>query len=154
MPKCLKPEYFSVMTHRKANEKYDIFVVEDDQDIRYYLGLIFSNEGFRCLMAENGQKALEMVSELPHHSTPKIAFVDVMMPVLDGPGFVQALNSQNICQGMEVIFATSSLAQPKVYHHDKLCRVMTKPYDTEEILKIARRHCQPYQSTQSSFIET
>lgn len=141
MPKCLKLDYFYLMTQRTNSKAYDLMVVEDDQDIRYYLGLIFSHEGFHCLIAENGQMALEMISELPQSHLPKIAFVDVMMPVLDGPGLVQALNTRGLAHGMEVIFATSSLARPQVALHDKICRVIYKPYDSEEILKIARQYC-------------
>lgn len=131
------------MTHY-VDKAYDILLVEDDKDIRYYLGLFLKHEGYRCLDAENGQMALKALADLPVEDLPRIAFVDIMMPVLDGPGFVDSLNALGMAPELKVFFVSASLAQPEISLHGRRCGFIQKPFDTDKILEIARNHlCYP-----------
>ena len=57
-----------------------ILVVDDDQDIREVLNLFLTKEGFKVLLAENGEQAVTLVEKHPID----LILLDVMMPGLDG----------------------------------------------------------------------
>ena len=56
-----------------------IMIVEDDPDIRDGVRILLSGEGYRILEAENGPRALSLL-------TPEVDLVilDIMMPGMDG----------------------------------------------------------------------
>lgn len=62
-------------------------IVDDEPVVRRSLSRILQLQGFRCLEAETGQQALDLLEE-----TGEIPLVisDMRMPVLDGMGFLEA----------------------------------------------------------------
>lgn len=119
---------------------YDVLIVEDDRDIRFYLELCFSEAGIRCLTTENGEVALKKLELLSVTELPAIAIVDVMMPVLDGPGFVEELQLRNLAPLLHVILTTSSLSAPKIEYYGRQCQVMSKPLDIDLLVFIIKQN--------------
>lgn len=146
----LNLDYYYSMTHSKK-DSCDILIVEDDNEIRYYLKLLLEQEGFPCLEAPNGKVALDLLSNLPQDSLPKLAFVDVMMPVLNGPGFIQGLNDRGLAPGLRVHFVSAAFNQPKISLHGRDCGFIPKPFSTNVILNIARQELMapPFSDNQS-----
>ena len=64
----------SVMTERK------ILVVDDDETIRYMLEKAFSRFGYTVRVAENGERALEILKK----EKIQVMFLDINMPGMDG----------------------------------------------------------------------
>lgn len=62
----------------KANKK-SILIIEDHQDIRLYLTVLFKND-YILHMAENGEEGLKKAQEL----MPDLIITDIMMPIMDG----------------------------------------------------------------------
>ena len=57
-----------------------ILIVDDEDDIREFIGYNLRREGYDIYTATNGKEAVEMaVSTLPH-----LIILDMMMPVMDG----------------------------------------------------------------------
>ena len=57
-----------------------ILIVDDEDDIREFIGYNLRREGYDIYTAANGKEAVEMaVSTLPH-----LIILDMMMPVMDG----------------------------------------------------------------------
>src|SRR3954466_6587899 len=67
-----------------------ILVVDDDPDILQTLALCLSTEGYRVVMASNGQEALDTLKK----EKPACILLDLMMPVMDGWQFVAELESR------------------------------------------------------------
>ena len=65
-----------------------ILVVDDDADIRLLLRLELSAEGHRILEAGDGVEALASLEA----ERPDLLLLDMMMPVLDGWGVLDALD--------------------------------------------------------------
>jgi DNA-binding response OmpR family regulator len=59
-----------------------IFIVEDEELIRNLYRLQLERAGFRVTIAENGQKAVEMLKNLT--IKPEILLLDLGLPILDG----------------------------------------------------------------------
>jgi len=65
---------------------YKILLVEDDAMIREAFSIVLQLSGeYEVTTAENGQVAITLCTE----NTYDLILLDIMMPVLDGPGFLK-----------------------------------------------------------------
>ena len=63
--------------------EHTILVLEDDKGIREAIAIYLKNQGYKVVLAENGELGLEILkTEIVH-----LAIVDIMMPVMDGLTF-------------------------------------------------------------------
>jgi CheY-like chemotaxis protein len=67
--------------------KRAVLVVDDDLDIREALTDILEDGGFSVLNAANGREALTLLRSLD--VPPAVILLDLMMPILDGYGFLE-----------------------------------------------------------------
>jgi CheY-like chemotaxis protein len=65
-----------------------ILIVDDDEDIREVLSLILRAEGHEVEEAIDG---LDALARLRERGPPSLILLDMMMPRLDGEGFMKAL---------------------------------------------------------------
>jgi CheY-like chemotaxis protein len=87
-----------------APTKLKILVVEDDDVTQRLFKRILERNGFDVVTADNGQEGLDAAArEQPH-----LVLLDLMMPVLDGFGFLRGLRDSPYA-GLPVI-VTSALA--------------------------------------------
>jgi CheY-like chemotaxis protein len=61
-----------------------ILIVDDDQDLRYFLGQILMHYGFNVLEAEHGQHALDLLQ----NAKPSLLLIDLDMPVMNGKDLI------------------------------------------------------------------
>jgi CheY-like chemotaxis protein len=115
-----------------------ILVIEDDDSIRDALEELFSSEGFSVAVAENGRTGLTALAE----AKPCLVLLDLMMPVLDGRGFLTALEGipDQKLAATPVVLITA--AGEKGAAGCKVSEVLTKPIDIEKLLAVAQRYCQ------------
>ena len=66
---------------RSVPERTQILVVDDAEGIRAYLKNLLSLQGYEVLLAEDGQKALDLLGS---GVTPEVIILDIMMPGMDG----------------------------------------------------------------------
>ncbi|HET8884462.1 MAG TPA: response regulator [Candidatus Saccharimonadales bacterium] len=64
---------------------HKLLLVEDDAIIREAFSLIFTLNNYEVTTAENGQIAIDLCKD----NTYDLILLDVMMPVLDGVGFLK-----------------------------------------------------------------
>jgi len=64
-----------------------ILVVDDDLDLRETLADTLKDRGFDVITAANGLEALKIVRSMA--SPPSVILLDLMMPVMDGYGFLE-----------------------------------------------------------------
>ena len=63
-----------------------ILIVEDDADLNSAYKMILSSAGYDVSSAYNGEEAL---SEIEKNGDPRIMFLDLRMPVMDGIEFLE-----------------------------------------------------------------
>src|SRR5438876_12443877 len=83
-----------------------ILVVDDEPDILLLHRLNLEGAGHEVLLAADGMKALERIDA----DMPDCVVLDVMMPVLDGWGVLEALQAREAAPPVLVVSAKSATA--------------------------------------------
>ena len=122
--------------NQKALNQNTLLIVDD---IPENIGVLFrflSSAGFKVLVAQNGEQALEMFNFV----LPDLVLLDVMMPGIDGFEVCRILKSQENTSDIPVIFMTAlSDTVDKVRGFNLgATDYVTKPIQQEEVL--ARIH--------------
>ena len=81
----------------------DILIIDDDAAIQATVAEILHDEGYEVRTAGNGLEGLAALEQ----QLPALILLDMLMPVLDGWGFVQALRER----GVRVPFVVLTAAQ-------------------------------------------
>jgi CheY-like chemotaxis protein len=86
-----------------------VLVVDDDEASRQVLVRMLEKDRFRTVQAENGSVALErMATELP-----SLILLDLMMPVMDGFGFLQAVAQHPEYREIPIVVVTAKDLTPE-----------------------------------------
>jgi len=86
-----------------AGEK--ILVVDDEQSMTQYLGIVLRKEGFEVITASNGREAFERVKA----DVPDIVITDIKMPGMDGIQLLQAIKKHE--PALPVVIMTAYASQ-------------------------------------------
>ncbi len=114
-----------------------ILIVEDDPDLRTILRLQLLSQGWEVAEAVNGAEGFEAVKQ----DVPDCVILDLMMPVMDGFGFLKRVRSLMDLQDVPILILTASEDERNrirgyQYQADAY---MSKPYDLEELTEEVRR---------------
>jgi len=109
-----------------------ILIVEDEADIRENLALLLRMEGYEPLEAGNGVTGLALARQY----VPDLILSDVLMPELDGYGFLEALRADPITAGIPFIFLTGKTdrAQRRRGMNLGADDYLGKPFTRDEVL--------------------
>jgi DNA-binding response OmpR family regulator len=134
-----QPDYV-VLNHLKIrlmNKK--LLIVDDEAHIRMLLEQTLEDledDGVEFLIADNGELALEIIED----EKPDLVLLDVMMPKMNGMEVCQRVKQNAELNNVYVIILTA-----KGQEVDKqkgldvgADKYMTKPFDPDEVLDIAR----------------
>jgi two-component system, chemotaxis family, chemotaxis protein CheY len=111
-----------------------VLVVEDNDDIREAIGAILEGEGYEIALAENGERALELLAQLPR---PCLLLVDLIMPQMDGWQLVHFLSRDDRLATIPVVVMSAATNATTMPMHPTL----KKPIDLEILVDIVRDHC-------------
>jgi DNA-binding response OmpR family regulator len=81
----------------------NILIVEDDQFIQKMYAKKFQVEGFTVQTANNGDEGLAALSSF----SPDIILLDLMMPKLDGFGFIEKIKQDEKHKHIPIVVATN-----------------------------------------------
>jgi CheY-like chemotaxis protein len=82
-----------------------ILIVEDDLDIRELLAETLESLGVPCVTAENGLRAIELAHTMA--TPPSMILLDLMMPVMDGYGFLELRKKDPALAAIPVAIVTA-----------------------------------------------
>lgn len=82
-----------------------VLIVDDDLDIREALTDVLEDRGFGVLTAANGLEALKVLrgAMLP----PSVILLDLMMPIMDGYGFLQEYKNDPVLASIPLAIITA-----------------------------------------------
>ena len=109
---------------------FTILVVDDEQNIRNLTKRVLEREGFRVLLAQNGQIALDIMNQ----QVVDCVIVDVMMPVMDGFTLTEHIRQLNDAIPILMITAKQTIHDKKHGFMLGIDDYMVKPIDFEEMV--------------------
>jgi CheY-like chemotaxis protein len=126
----------NVLTHKPKT----ILVVDDDPVIREMMVDILDLEGYAVDVARNGREALNRIEDLQHKGSEcgYLIFLDLMMPVMDGPTFYRELMAHPDWRARQVIVIMSALDLAQINLPD-VNMVIHKPFGVDDILNIIQQ---------------
>ncbi len=112
-----------------------VLVVDDDADIRSFVGDFLSDEGYQTRTAVDGGEALEILGGWQ----PSVILLDLMMPEMDGWTFLacQEADPELAHVPVIVISATYNLKRPTTTLSQ--ATMLPKPFEIEQLLSLVER---------------
>ncbi len=112
-----------------------VLIVDDEAHIRLLLEQTLEeieDKGVEVLVAENGEKALQMIKD----ERPELVFLDVMMPKMSGFDVCRTVKNE---LGMKEVFIIMLTAKGQEFDRQKGKEVgadiyMTKPFNPDDIV--------------------
>jgi two-component system alkaline phosphatase synthesis response regulator PhoP len=110
----------------------DILVADDEPHIARALSFIFTKEGYRVDIAVDGETALEILAS----RTPKIIFLDLVMPKKNGYEVCRAVKTDQRLRNAYVIILTCKGQEldRKRGLEAGADEFMTKPFSPKEVV--------------------
>ena len=113
-----------------------ILIADDEPNILLSLEFLMQREGYRVLVARDGQQALDAI--LQHR--PDLVLLDVMMPLKSGFDVLQAVREREEFAGLRVLMLTAKGRETDMAKGLALGAnaYMIKPFSTRELVDKVR----------------
>ena len=115
-----------------------IVVVDDSHETRVTLRETLEDEGYRVATACTGKEGLEL---LRTRERPRLALVDLMMPIMDGGEMTRAVRADPALADLPLIIITA--IEPDASVVALADEVLRKPLQLDRLLELVSRYCQP-----------
>jgi DNA-binding response OmpR family regulator len=109
-----------------------VLVVDDEPDILLMLRMSFEDEGHEVVMAADGRMGLERLAEYQ----PDVIVLDMMMPVVDGWGVLEAMSIQGNRTPVIVVSAKSDPRDCARAIELGAVEYVMKPFDLDRLLEL------------------
>lgn len=115
---------------------FSVLLVDDNRGLRDALAKVLAMEGFQVRTAENGLTAIAETRKQPFDAI----VVEIMLPVIDGMRFYEALEAEDPNAARRVLFVSAWYDDPDV---ERFLRrtgrsVLAKPFDIHELVQSVR----------------
>ena len=115
-----------------------ILVIEDDPAARTLLRVLFSDEGYEVLLAENGRAALVILATM----RPDLITLDLDLPDINGDVILKVLRKQEETKDVPVAIVSARIAIPADVQAQAQA-VIEKPFSLEHLLAVVQRLLPP-----------
>ncbi len=113
-----------------------VLLVEDNDDVREMMALALQLAGHDVLLARNGRDALGKLKARPR---PCVILLDLMMPVMNGWEFREALRDEPALRDVPVVVV--SALNREMAENAGGSAYLPKPVDLDRMLEIVAEHC-------------
>lgn len=114
-----------------------LLIVDDDRDLRDSLIDFLTIEGHEVYSAGNGREALEWFNG--RTTFPGLIFLDIVMPVLDGWGFLRERLGYPLIKLIPIVVMSGSLGVAERAMAAGAVHVLRKPFGTQDMLPVIER---------------
>lgn len=114
---------------RLIDKNIKILLVEDEHDVRKFVGSILEKRGYEILAAATGEKALEILEN--NADIINIAFVDVKLPDISGRDLVDQIIFRN--RDIKILFTSGYYDERSEDMVNKNYRILKKPFHLSDL---------------------
>ncbi|NTV63951.1 MAG: response regulator, partial [Oscillochloris sp.] len=128
-----------IQRHVERRNNQSVLIIEDDNVTRAMNRRLLEREGWAVYEASDGKSGLEQVAA----HRPGLILLDLMMPEMDGFGFVATLRQNREWSGIPVVVITAKELSEEEQQElgDHAARVLRKgTYGKEALLREVQRH--------------
>jgi len=117
----------SVKRYAREDDTGRVLIVDDDESTRKVIRRALEAHGWQVDEAENGRRGLDLVNS----GSPDVIILDLMMPVLDGFGFVTELRENQEHRNIPVMILTAQelSAEEKRFLEGRTDKILSKGDD-------------------------
>jgi DNA-binding response OmpR family regulator len=129
-PSETEEELATTFSFDEFDKKPSILVVEDNDEMRFYLKEIFEDK-VEIVEASHGREGLKLLKK----SIPDLIISDVMMPEMDGYEFLGLLKNNVSFKNIPVVMLTARASEEDLLHGLSLGvdDYITKPFNAKEL---------------------
>lgn len=121
--------------HMERRSGLRALVVEDDGAILDLVKIVLEREAFVVEGVRTGAAAIELLESVAYD----LLIVDLMMPEVGGDALLGFLEVTQPGYLRRVIVTTASPARMSCEFLHRICRLLAKPFDIDELVLIARQ---------------
>jgi len=122
------------LNHRNGRQPR-LLIVDDDPGQRSLLDSFLRSQGFRTILAENGEQALEKLRE----QQVEMMISDVRMPGMSGLETLRRARQENAVIPVLLVTAYADIREAVGAMRDGAVNYMAKPIDLDELLRIVQQ---------------
>ena len=108
LPKSQQQIIDSIRDEKSILNKKRILIVDDDMRNAFALNKFLKSKGMIITIANNGQKALEILKK---DDQPDIILMDIMMPVMDGYETIKRIRKQKQLKNIPILALTAKVME-------------------------------------------
>ncbi|HEX8172508.1 MAG TPA: response regulator [Thermoanaerobaculia bacterium] len=123
----------------ERRSSYRALIVEDDGAILNLVKIVLEREKFTVEGVKNGAAAIDLLRTVAYD----LLIVDLMLPEIGGEellGFLELTQPQYL---RRVVVTTASPGRMSCEFLQRICRLLAKPFDIDELILIAKECAQP-----------
>jgi DNA-binding NtrC family response regulator len=113
---------------------YRALIVEDDAAILNLVKIVLEREEFIVEGVRNGSEAIALLSAVAYD----LLILDLMLPEIGGEAILNHLEETQPKCLRRVIVTTASPGRVSCEFLQRVCRLLAKPFDIDELILIAR----------------
>ncbi len=119
-----------------GGDKQDyVLVVDDDEDIGEAIEIILESRGYRCVVARDGEAALNLMRT---HPLPQVVLLDMMMPIMSGEEFrIAQLQDPRLATVPVIVMTADATAEERVASLG-VSKFLRKPLRIDELISAMR----------------
>ncbi|MCB1842305.1 MAG: sigma 54-interacting transcriptional regulator, partial [Halioglobus sp.] len=118
-----------------ADSALHVWVVDDDQSLRWVLDKALRSAGIECRGFERAEHLLDAIAE----DTPDVLVTDVRMPGMDGLQLLGRINDEKPELPVIVMTAHSDLDNAVAAYRGGAFEYLPKPFDIDEAVALIRK---------------
>jgi len=125
--------------HMERRSSYRALIVEDDGAILNLVKIVLERENFTVEGVRNARAAIDLLASVAYD----LLIVDLMLPEIGGEellGFIEETQPRYL---RRVVVTTASPGRMSCEFLRRICRLLAKPFDIDELVLIARECAQP-----------
>ena len=123
-------------------DKPDIWVIDDDQSIRWVLERALSNAGFRVRVFETASSALTQFKRAQESDRPRLILTDFRMPGINGFELLKQIKNLDPALPVIIMTAYSDLDTTVQAYQEGAFEYLAKPFDIDEAIALVTKACE------------
>lgn len=112
----------------------DILLVDDSPTVLHYAELILSQQGYTVHTAETAEQGLSLIKEV----RPAAAFVDYVLPKMNGVSFCEVVRGNDMFPSVPLILMSSRSEEELLAVQNEITDLhfLSKPFEPEDMLAV------------------